>query len=299
MSALFNKCCLSDIALLNRNRFKSSFGRNNILLVKFPGNRASHNTSNLRNSLDSSLKIVSIKNECEIPQQLFLDLLKINFRYSERFEQDFSDCPVYKKKSNEYIVQDYKKAISINNNSKFEIHSFLKSLWNLCSVLWSDVQNEKQWCNNEQMARRNLFSKWLEDNCEDDSAVSYTNELLNLVLKHKVSEACDLAMANSDLAMALLLSQASNRKNFRDIVEDQLSSWNSSGVYKYINENRLKLIMVISGVPIMETENYGTISLFENKNWLRILSVSFIFSLLLFSFFRNFLNFKFFYYENL
>lgn len=218
------------------------------------------------------MNLVTINCESEIPEKLALEFLNINFHYSERFEQENSDCPIYKKQINYTMVQDYLKSINTNGRSKVELLSFLKSVWSLCSVLWNDLQNEKQWCNNEQMVRRSLFTKWLEDNCSDESALTYTDELLNLVLKHKVSEACDLALKNSDMTMALLLSQASNRKNFRDIVEDQLSSWNASGVDKYITENRLKLIMIIAGVPIMET-HCGIISLFEKKNWLQVLSV--------------------------
>lgn len=228
--------------------------------------------SNPRKTYNSSLNLVTIKCESEIPNQLALEFLKINFNNSERFEQENSECPVYKKRPNSSIVQDYLKAINFNGSSKFELHSFLKSVWSLCSVLWNDLQNERQWCNNETMVRRTLFTKWLEDNCNDESSLAYTDELLNLVMKHKISEACDLAMKNSDITMALLLSQASNRKNFRDIVEDQLSLWNTSGVDKYITENRLKLIMAIAGVPFMES-HCGTISLFENKNWLQIISV--------------------------
>lgn len=228
---------------------------------------------NPRKTYDNSLNLVKINCESEIPNKLALEFLKINFHHSERFEQEDSDCPVYKKQLNYSMVRDYLKTINSNGNSKFELHAFLKSVWSLCSVLWNDLQNEKQWCNNEQMARRNSFTKWLEDNCNDESALTYTDELLNLTLKHRVSEACELAMKNSDITMALLLSQTSNRKNFRDIVEDQLSSWNASGVDKYITENRLKLIMIIAGVPIMES-HCGTISLFEHKNWLQVLSVS-------------------------
>lgn len=217
--------------------------------------------------------MVNINCESEIPSQLASELLRINFHNSERFEQENSECPIYKKRINYNIVQEYLKIFNTNESCKVEHYSYLKSIWSLCSVLWNDLQNEKQWCNNEQMVRRNLFTKWLEDNSNDDTSLTYTDELLSLVLKHKVSEACELAIKNSDIIMALLLSQTSNRKNFRDIVEDQLSSWNTSGVDKYITENRLKLMMVIAGIPIMET-HFGTISLFENKNWIEVLSVS-------------------------
>ncbi|KAL5281480.1 NUP98 family protein [Megaselia abdita] len=271
LSPLLSKCCLSDVALLNMNRFKSTFGRNTMFIVRSPPNRVSH-IPNPRKTYNNSLSLVTINCESEIPHRLALEFLKINFHNSERFEQEDSECPVYKKQLNYSIVQDYLKVVNSNGNTKFELHSFLKSVWSLCFVLWNDLQNEKQWCTNEQMVRRNFFTKWLEDNCNDESALTYTDELLNLVSKHKISDACELAMKNSDITMALLLSQASNRKNFRDIVEDQLSSWNTSGVDKYITENRLKLIMMIAGVPIMDS-HCGTISLFENKNWLQILSI--------------------------
>jgi nuclear pore complex protein Nup98-Nup96 len=126
------------------------------------------------------------------------------------------------------------------------------------------------------MFRRDFVSNWLESviNSENSKKIlEYLDNLTNLILCHKISDACELALENGDMNLSLLIAQISSNHTLREFIKEQFVCWNEIEASEFIDERRLKIMMIISGIPTLSTSRNSIVNIFENQNWLRCFAI--------------------------
>lgn len=213
-------------------------------------------------------------------EESIIDHLKIQLSHSEKIGD--SECPYIKSGGETKLLLEHLEfANSIGHLSKYEEYS--TSVWSLCHALWG-YQEELEECEPSThlsvMCRRNLFSEWLEDTVTDKdflkkpvSKAGYLDRLLDLILCHKVSDACELAFNNDDANLSLLFAQLSSGPTVRQFVERQLASWQDVGADSLIANERLKMYMLVAGVSMLNSVDDGLVNVFEGLDWLKALAV--------------------------
>lgn len=104
----------------------------------------------------------------------------------------------------------------------------------------------------------------------------------NLVEKHcsnqthhssQVTEACELALDNVDINLSLLMAQSSGGPAIRQLIQHQLASWREVEADEFIDERRLRVMMMIGGVAAMDGPQNSPINIFERLEWLKCLAL--------------------------
>lgn len=162
------------------------------------------------------------------------------------------------------------------------LDAYAASVWSLCASLWGEreeLEGQNELSHNVIMFRRDMFSEWLEDVITDadlltirpQSNNSYLDQLLDLLFSHKVADACEVAISNDDYNMSLLLSQLSGGSAVKQLMNHQLALWQDVEADKYIEEKRLRALMIVAGLPIFES-NQGVINIFDDMDWIKALA---------------------------
>ncbi len=166
-----------------------------------------------------------------------------------------------------------------------EVGDYVLSVWSLVNALWGEQEELDGLEINSHstiMRRKELLSEWLEDvvTCKPNKSMdnlaggdSYLNHLLQLLSCHKVDDACELAFNNNDMNLALLMAQLSSGPTVRQLIQHQLSTWQEVEADKFIKSQRLKVMMLVAGVPLLSSAN-GPINIFEDMDWLKAFAVS-------------------------
>lgn len=196
-----------------------------------------------------------------------------------------SDCPHFVPRHGIKALHEHHK-LAQENLHEFPLSDFHKislSVLSLCVALWGYQEELEDVENNNHVAimlRRDLFSKWLERTVNDkeslhraEADVNYLQRLLKLLTAHKVNEACELAFSNGDLNLALLLAQAGGSNVVRALVAKQFQSWREIEADAFVDKNRLKAMMLVSGQSTFES-NKGLVNVYENLDWIESLAVN-------------------------
>lgn len=210
--------------------------------------------------------------------------LQIQLNNSQRTDVVGSECPYFKAaRGTDLIVQHLEESIKLLHLGPLE--EYVVSVWSLCLALWGDheeLEGRDPTSHYVVMYRRNLLSEWLENTLTTDKDLSnttskytYLEQLLKLVMCHKVTEACELAFSYDDVNLSLLLAQLSGGPIVRQLMEDQLAAWYAVEADKFIDLERLKLYMLVAGVGIMSS-SHGVINPLEGIEWIKVLAVSYI-----------------------
>lgn len=224
--------------------------------------------------ISSTKKINKFNSSIEPHLQICLD-------YSNRQTVETSDCPYFTPGGgNEALNKHYDLSKQLAKIGSME--EYCVSVWDLCSALWGEhdeFEDRDLQSHEVVMGRREFFSNWLENVITDKGLMrksvnkaGYLDHLLELLMCHKVSDACELAFNNDDCNLALLLSQLSSGPTTRQLIQHQLSSWQGVEADKFINPDRLKALMLVAGLPLISS-THGTINIFENIEWLKALAV--------------------------
>lgn len=126
------------------------------------------------------------------------------------------------------------------------------------------------------MFRRDFVSNWLESviNNEDSKGIlEYLDNLTNLILCHKISDACELALENGDMNFSLLIAQISSNHTLREFIKEQFFCWNEIEASEFIDERRLKILMIICGISTLNTSRNTNVNIFESQNWIRCFAI--------------------------
>ncbi|KAL9891435.1 nuclear pore complex protein Nup98-Nup96 [Glossina fuscipes] len=289
----------ADLGLYNSCRFKIGFGPQQTLIVPTTHSNITREVKPNSNLDDVAVQLfktrsiddysttvlqhikVSSTLHYENFKETIVEHLNIQLRNSQQQEVVGSECPYIKSDGGtELILKHLDEAIKLLNVSPLE--EYAVSVWSLCLALWGDheeLEGRDPTSHFVVMCRRSLLSEWLENTLTDKDLLTknvsrntYLDHLLELVMCHKVTEACELAFSYDDVNLSLLLSQLSSGPRVRQLVEDQLAAWHADQADEFIQLERLKLFMLVAGVPLMSSFN-GDINCLEGIEWIKVLAL--------------------------
>ncbi|XP_065354164.1 nuclear pore complex protein Nup98-Nup96 [Calliphora vicina] len=288
----------ADLGLYNSHRFKLGFGPQHTLIVPTTRNNLNREIKS-KNLLDIAPAIfksrgandysptvlqhlkISATQSYENFEESIVDHLQIQLRNSQQQDVEGSECPYIKSDGGtELIVKHLDEAIKLINHGPLE--EYAVSVWSLCLALWGDheeLEGREPTSHFAVMCRRNLLSEWLENTLTDKDLLTktvskhtYLEHLVELVMCHKVTEACELAFNYDDVNLSLLMSQLSSGPVVRQLMEDQLAAWNADKADQFIQTERLKLFMLVAGISLMAS-NHGVINCLEDIEWIKVLAL--------------------------
>ncbi|XP_055631549.1 nuclear pore complex protein Nup98-Nup96 [Toxorhynchites rutilus septentrionalis] len=235
----------------------------------------------------TALQMMQIRSSAEIVdfRKSVEDHLKIQLKHDEVQKVENSECPYFVAAGGHTALADHlEMAKLIANGGSFE--ALCVEIWSLCDALWGDreeLEDVEESAHLSTMFRRDLFSEWLERvvterSAQDGTAAlkgkkqEYLDRLLELICTHKVLNACELAFENDDINLSMLLAQISGGPTIRQLIQHQLSSWQDVEADKFIDARRLKVFMLIAGIPLLSS-SHGTLNVFEKLDWLKSLAL--------------------------
>ncbi|XP_053682559.1 nuclear pore complex protein Nup98-Nup96 [Sabethes cyaneus] len=235
------------------------------------------------------LQMLQIRSSEELVdfQKTVEDHLKIELKYDEVRKTNSSDCPYYVAGGKHAGLADhFETAKMIADGADGDHETICVEVWSLCAALWGareELEDVDENAHLSVMFRRDLFSEWIETVVTETSSKElaaalqgkkqdYLDQLLELIYTHKILDACELAFENDDINLSMLLAQISGGPTVRQLIQHQLSSWQDVEADSFIDVRRLKLFMLIAGLPLLSS-THGTINIFEQLHWLKSLAL--------------------------
>ena len=233
-----------------------------------------------------------MKSMTSVPTPVFVKSIEkhlmIELKHDRCQEVLNSECPYFEangstKSLNEHTDMARAMMMEATRDEDAQELQFNDSVWSLMNSLWGfreelDEMEQDATAHTTIMLRRDLFSGWIESVVTDKDIMKrncdYLDQLLSLIMCHKVAEACELAFMNDDINLAMLLSQLSGGPAIRQLIQHQLHSWNEVEADVFINEKRLKAFMLVAGIPAINSNHGGPINIFEKLDWIKCLAVS-------------------------
>lgn len=307
LSRTLDKSIASDLAFFHGRRFKIGWSHSNCLTVATTAMTSKSQTKQMsisnchlfsgRIEHDASktvIKQIKISSLEPHDSQAFINSienhLQCQLNYSKIESQNQNDCPCFVPKDGTDILEQHHR-LAAQNFDDTPLDGYLKTcynVWSLCVALWGFQEELEDVSDADHIAimlRRDLLSKWLENTVTDknllkscESEVGYLPHLVTLLAAHKVNEACDLAFNNGDMNLSLLLSQSGGSSIVRSLVLKQLESWRLTEADKFVDVNRLKAMMLVSGISSFTSSNNSSITIYEDLDWVKSLAVSNFFS---------------------
>lgn len=165
---------------------------------------------------------------------------------------------------------------------------YARQVWELCVALWGKLpsldNSEEAGLHHTIMVRREAVSEWFESviipQVRDETAdiLGKTADIQNsehhipAVLAYlsarNLKDACEQALKKGDYYTVMLLSQISGSQTIRQLVNKQLLYWEEVHADKFINKDRLKMFMLVAGIPLFSS-THGTINVCEGLEWKR------------------------------
>lgn len=242
---------------------------------------------NARDYSPAAVQLLQIQSSAPIPdfRKSVEDHLKIQLKYDRVENVPGSDCPRYVANGKHAALSDHlEMAKLVADCDSFD--ALCVEVWSLCAALWGareELEEVEESAHISTMFRRDLFSEWIEQVVTEQSAKEtaatlkgkkqeYLDQLLELVCTHKVLDACEVAFEANDVNLSMLLAQISGGPTVRQLIQHQLSSWQDVEADKFIDPRRLKLFMLIAGIPLISS-THGNINIFEGLSWLKSLAL--------------------------
>lgn len=288
---------VSDAALFNGRRFKVGWSHSNRLTTLGSASALNINVMDDgpnvlfdgRHSGDYSKCVVrelSLSSLIPVNGEKFrkscLPQLQCRLKNSQRLPNETSDCPRWIESGGVDALREHYETAT-KNALVDGYEKLCASIWSLCVALWGEreeLEGIRPDSHISIMLRRELLSQWLESVVTEKDLFQtnvtdsdYLDHLLKLLTAHKVNQACELAFEKNDVNLSLLLAQLGSSKVVRALIAMQMESWKVTEADKFIAEDRLKAMMLVGGIPILET-SHGELNIFENLDWLKAIAVS-------------------------
>jgi nuclear pore complex protein Nup98-Nup96 len=151
-------------------------------------------------------------------EESIVDHLAVQLNHDKVHRFADSDCPFFEAAGGTDALSEHfelAKALARMN----ELAAYSATVWSLVQALWGycyELDDIEELSHKDIMFRRENFSEWIEGVVSEDvgdggrhSKDGYLDQLLALVMCHKVSDACELAFSNNDVNLAMLLAQIS------------------------------------------------------------------------------------------
>uniref|UniRef100_H3A040 Nuclear pore complex protein Nup98-Nup96 n=1 Tax=Latimeria chalumnae TaxID=7897 RepID=H3A040_LATCH len=158
-------------------------------------------------------------------------------------------------------------------------------VWTLCEALWGRLHKlglevEERGGYAQVLERRLAFSLWLSDMAAEkierevacSSQSSHVEAVFSCLTGRRIDEACKLAQCAGDHRLALLLSQAAGSQPARGLLAMQLVDWNSLQADSFIQEDRLRIFVLLAGIPVWQSSD-GDINVCSELDWKRCLGL--------------------------
>lgn len=240
----------------------------------------------------SIVKLVQVKSMMNESNEKFkksiVGHLRIELNHDVRVSVENSDCVRLEANGGtDALLEHHQLAQKLQRESSDEQVTFNSTVWALMHALWGFIDDVDPQEHAVVMLRRDLLSSWIEGVVTDNdllkSNVDYLDRLLNLMMCHKVNEACELALENSDFNLSLLMAQSSGGPAVRQLIQHQLAGWHEVEADAFIDERRLRIMMMIAGVTAMNKNSkingdsskseLCLINIFDQLNWLKSLAL--------------------------
>uniref|UniRef100_A0A646QCP4 Nuclear pore complex protein Nup98-Nup96 n=1 Tax=Hemiscolopendra marginata TaxID=943146 RepID=A0A646QCP4_9MYRI len=169
--------------------------------------------------------------------------------------------------------------------SEYIYQQYWQQVWNLCVALWGripdlDLDQDKENTHANRMARRKAFSEWLQSvssekiskEIEEDGGQDHLNAIFSHLSGYQISAACQLAQKAGDHGLALLLAQATENVECREMVQKQLQNWEEIKADCFISFNRMKLYALLAGCLVWNASE-ELISTCDMIDWKRSLGL--------------------------
>lgn len=273
----------NTVPFFHGRSFKIGWSRGNQMTIL--GTKQSKTLFEGRAADDSSksvVKVLQVKSMLSESTKSFkssiVDHLKIQLQHDRRIPVEGSDCPRLEANGgSDALLEHHQLAHKMSKDVSNEHTHFNATVWSLMYALWGFLDNKDPQEHETVMTRRDLLSRWIETVVTNNnllkSNVDYLDRLVNLMMCHKVNDACELALANDDINMSLLIAQSSGGPAIRQLIQHQLASWREVEADKFIDERRLRLLMMIGGVSAMDGPQQTLINIYDQLNWLKCLAL--------------------------
>lgn len=247
------------------------------------------------NNLEAKMNVV--KENCEEFLKIQLELTDWEKMSDSSNLMNSQQLNLFRTKPGNVLIKkccDYVKDMrnNIGDHPDADNIEHMKSVWSLCQNLWGDIpenykinptnESPKNNYENEQIRKR-LLSEWLADvsahrierECKmykfHKNKDNHMNSIFSMLTGNRLLDACKLATDCQDYRLALLLAQSSGgNETFRNMIKKQIKEWLISGTDKYLNSERLKFYVLISGCMTLNSDNdTQIINVCENLDWKR------------------------------
>jgi nuclear pore complex protein Nup98-Nup96 len=140
-----------------------------------------------------------------------------------------------------------------------------QSLWRLVKLLACDefgARAHPASAYEESYARRMALSRWLEQTLRGgvEAEVAGTTQagaiILALLAGHRVPEACEAAIGESDFRLATLLAQAGEDATTRGDLKAQVEAWRESGAWELIETEYQDIYRLLSGDVTVQEDRF-------------------------------------------
>lgn len=274
----------NTIPFFHGRNFKIGWSRGNKLTIL--GTQQNNiSVFNGRSSDDCTKSIVKVLQmrsmEHETKQNFRMSIvghMKIQLKHDTKIPVEDSNCIRMEANGGTAALQEHHMlAQKMAKGSNDKQLNFNATVWTLMHALWGFIEDIDPLDHAVVMLRRDLLSSWIESVVTDNnllkSNVDYLDRLINLMMCHKVTEACDLALENVDINLSLLMAQSSGGPAIRQLIQHQLASWREVEADEFIDNRRLRILMMIGGVSAMDGPKKSAINIFEDLDWLKCLAL--------------------------
>lgn len=274
----------NTIPFFHGRKFKIGWSRGNHLTIlgtqqkkisSFDGRPADDSTKSI-------VKLLQVKSMAHETREKFkksiVGHLKIQLEHDKKIPVEDSSCiRLEADGGTAALLQHHELAQRMAKESSDAQLQFNATVWSLMQALWGFIDDVDPQEHAVVMLRRELLSSWIESVVTDNdmlkSNVDYLDRLMNLLMCHKVNEACDLALENADINLSLLMAQTSGGPAIRQLIQHQLVSWREVEADEFMDERRLRILMMVGGVSAMDGPKQQPINIFDQLNWLKCLAL--------------------------
>lgn len=290
-NSVYNGKNVAAIPFMMAKKFKVGWTKQNsyttLTSIKPFSNTGLIDSSNIQAS-SQCIKIKKFNQfEGEKLNKSFIKHLEIELKYDKKIDVNQSDCKRFEGNCQLFGLLEHYQIAQKVNTKEMDL-----SVWFLMHVLWKNVNDEFEhqvskiinldiyyfFINPQEhsslIIRRHFVSNWLQNvltytNGSIDDKSDYLDQLINLLVCNKITEACELALSKDDLNLSLLIAQTGGSSEIKQLIQDQICCWNEIEASDFIDERKLKILMIIGGIIVAKGPNNSFLSIFEKQNWLR------------------------------
>lgn len=284
--------CLADVTLFRGASFKVGWGLDSMFFTP-ENNFKILSAKSKGHSL--SIKMLHCEDASEFKDSIE-GHLQIQLMFSVGGVQ--SGCPIRAPaRGTNALLQHNKEALKIAKCDDNSLLDYTHEVWELCAALWGDLpeldsEDGSKDVNSHYtaMIRRKAVSLWLEkvskplvksetasvfgsEGSQYAHKEEYLDGILSLLSGRQILEACQKAQDYGDHHTALLLSQLSGSAAVRKLMCEQLDSWEKSKADSFISPQRLRLFLLVAGLPNYESSDESFINTCQLLDWKRAFAI--------------------------